>query len=318
MAQEPMDLIRKAAGDSATGSGKSLIEKAAERLGAVSGQENIASPVKVREVRSAAIPASSPPEMRDAPRSPRAERPATRTQVTVDFERLKAMGFVLPGEHSKLAEEMRMIKRALLRNAFSQHGQGRSHVIMVTSALESEGKTFTATNLALSMALERDKTVLLIDADLPRPQIPAMLGFKSDRGLAELLADDQVDMADVLVRTNVENLTVLPAGRDIPHANELFASARMAKFVAEVAERYSDRIIIFDSPPLLARSEPSVLATHVGQIVLVVEAERTNETALHEALKLLEGQQHVGLVLNKVQSHYGGGGFGQYYDKDYR
>lgn len=318
-----MDLIEKAA-KAATGlSGKSLVEKAAERLGAA--WDDAAARVHPAE---APPPAAEPPVRETPAVSPTARpqaaadlapRRQTRQQVNIDFERLRSMGFVVPGEQSMIAEEIRLIKRPLLRNAFSDHGrsQGHSHVIMVTSARPAEGKTFTSINLALSMASERDITVLLVDADLAQPQVPAVLGIEAEKGLADVLTDPSIDMADVLIRTNVDNLSVLPAGRDIPHANELFASARMADFIDDVARRYRDRIIIFDSPPLLARSEPSVLATHMGQVVLVIEAENTSESAVREAVGLLGGHKNVGLVLNKVQSLYGGERFGQYYNKYY-
>ena len=338
-----MDITEKPSDRKTAETGKSLIERAADRLGSVGWQEGAATPPSAprRSAGSASpvvsVPASPSPPVSEAPsgrasdapptlpstNTPGAaegktERPATRNQININFTRLQEMGFVVPGVDSKIAEEMRLIKRPLLRKAFAERGRGRSHVIMVTSARPAEGKTFTAINLALSMASEQNKTVLLIDADLAQPQIPRILDFKAERGLVELLVDDNVDMSDVLIRTNVESLTLLPAGRQIPHANELFASARMVEFIDDVAERYNDRVIIFDLPPLLARSEPSVLAAHMGQIVFVVEAEKTNETALREALKMLAGHKNVGLVLNKVQSLYGSEGFGQYYGGYYR
>ena len=317
-----MDLIEKAAKAATGRSGKSLVEKAAERLGAAPWEEPAAParPAPTSVPTPAATPAAAAPVAPvAAPAVDTGTRRQTRQQIAIDYERLRAMGFVVPGDQSMIAEEIRLIKRPLLRNAFATDGRsrGHSHVIMVTSARPAEGKTFTAINLALSMASERDITVLLIDSDLAQPQVPAVLGFEADKGLADVLTDRATDMADVLIRTNIDNLSILPAGRDIPHANELFASARMAEFIDEVAKRYHDRMIIFDSPPLLARSEPSVLATHMGQVVFVVEAESTSESAVREALGLLGGHKNVGLVLNKVQSLYGGERFGQYYSKYY-
>lgn len=330
-----MDLIEKTAKAATGRSGKSLVEKAAERLGAAPWEEPAApahpapiTPPSTAQATAAAVAPAAPPVREPAvapgpaPAAPAADttvRRQTRQQITIDYERLRAMGFVVPGDQSMIAEEIRLIKRPLLRNAFASDGRsrGHSHVIMVTSARPAEGKTFTAINLALSMASERDITVLLIDSDLAQPQVPAVLGFEADKGLADVLTDPSTDMADVLIRTNIDNLSILPAGRDIPHANELFASARMAEFIDEVAKRYHDRMIIFDSPPLLARSEPSVLATHMGQVVFVIEAESTSESAVREALGLLGGHKNVGLVLNKVQSLYGGERFGQYYSKYY-
>src|SRR5262249_23454599 len=158
------------------------------------------------------------------------------------------------------------------------------NVIMVTSANPNEGKTFVATNLALSIASEHDVYVLLVDADVANPSIPRVLGFEAGIGLVDAVANDATEFANILVRTNIENLKSLPAGRTKRGVSELLASARMARFVTDLSRRYPNRIIIFDSPPVLARTEPIVLAKHVGQVVLVVEAERTSRTAVDEAL----------------------------------
>jgi protein-tyrosine kinase len=240
----------------------------------------------------------------------------TRKQMELNFSRLREKGFVVPGDRSTTAEEIRLIKRTLLRQAFSDgRPQGKSHLIMVTSARPSEGKTFMAINLALSMALEKDITVLLIDADVAQPAVPGVLGFESDRGLLDLLVDPKLDMSEVMIRTNIETLSVLPAGRDMPNANELLASAKMEALVDDIARRYPDRVIIFDTPPVLVRTETSVLAAHVGQVAFVIEAEHTNETAVKESLELLNGCSNIGLILNKLRSSYGTERFGQYYGR---
>ena len=240
----------------------------------------------------------------------------TRKQIELNFGRLRERGFVVPGDRSTTAEEIRLIKRTLLRQAFSDgRPQGTSHLIMVTSARPSEGKTFMAINLALSMALEKDITVLLIDADVAQPAVPGVLGFESDRGLLDLLVDPKLDMSEVMIRTNIETLSILPAGRDMPNANELLASAKMEAMVDDIARRYPDRVIIFDTPPVLVRTETSVLAAHVGQVAFVIEAEHTNETAVKESLELLNGCSNIGLILNKLRSSYGTERFGQYYGR---
>jgi exopolysaccharide/PEP-CTERM locus tyrosine autokinase len=260
-------------------------------------------------------PAYAPP-LQPAAEAPAAKR-VTRKQIELNFSRLREKGYVVPGDRSTTAEEIRLIKRPLLRQAF---GDGRrandnSHLMMVTSARPSEGKTFMAINLALSMALEKDITVLLIDADVAQPAIPGVLGFESDRGLLDLLIDPTLDMSDVMIRTNLDNLSILPAGRDTPNANELLASAKMEALVKDIADRYPDRVIIFDTPPVLVRTETSVLASHVGQVAFVIEAEQTNETAVKESLELLNGCSNIGLILNKLRSSYGTERFGQYYGR---
>ena len=243
----------------------------------------------------------------------------------IDIGRLREMGVVTPESgRSKIAEEYRLIKRPLLANAFGHGGVTRvenGNLIMVTSSLPGEGKTFTAINLAISMATELEHTVLLVDADVSKASIVRYLGLKSKRGLIDVLQSSDLPLSDVLIRTNIAKLTVLPAGESISHATELLASSAMKNFVRDIANRYPDRIIIFDSPPLLSTSEASVLATYMGQIVFVVEAERTPQDAITDALAHLADCDHVGVVLNKFASGgtagdygygYGYGGYGEY------
>lgn len=288
-------------------------------------QADVQSPVPVRP--AAPVPAHEPAPSHTAP-SPgtaaatpaaaeTAGRRVTRKQIELNFSRLREKGYVVPGDRSTTAEEIRLIKRPLLRQAFGdgRRANGNSHLIMVTSARPSEGKTFMAINLALSMALEKDITVLLVDADVAQPTIPGVLGFESDRGLLDLLVDPTLDMSEVMIRTNLDNLSILPAGRDTPNANELLASSKMEALVKDIAERYPDRVIIFDTPPVLVRTETSVMASHVGQVAFVIEAEQTNETAVKESLELLNGCSNIGLILNKLRSSYGTERFGQYYGR---
>jgi protein-tyrosine kinase len=280
-----MNIIERAGRKLGSSSDKSLVEKAVERL---AGTDRAATPA--REVLPR--PADTPPE-----------RPAgrrTRGMVQIDFDRLRTRGFALPGDQSELAEELRLIKRPLLPVALSRDGPvSNPNLIMVTSANPDEGKTFTATNLALSMASEHDVHVLLIDADVANPTIPSVFGFKADIGLIDVVSDS-VDLAEAMFRTSIPTLSILPAGRPRPGASELFASARMARFVDEIAKRYPNRIVIFDSPPVLARSEPLILAQYVGQVVFVVEAERTSRAVVHEALSSIGSKKVGGIVLNKM------------------
>jgi receptor protein-tyrosine kinase len=171
---------------------------------------------------------------------------------------------------------------------------------MVTSALTGEGKTFCAINLAISIALEMDYTVLLVDADVAKPSVPQALGFKAEKGLMDVLLDRRIDLAEVLCKTDIDKLSILPAGTANQHATELLASDAMRVLLQEMAERHRDRIVIFDSPPLLAASESAVLASQMGQIVMVVEAGKTSEAALTNALSRIESSNIAGLVLNKA------------------
>lgn len=240
----------------------------------------------------------------------------TTKKIEIDLEKLHHKGVVtLDHSKSEIAEQFRLIKRPLLANAFNpDSGIKNGNLIMVTSSLSGEGKSFCSINLAMSIAMEMDHRVLLVDADVARPSIPASLGFSPEEpGLLDLLRDPQCKIPDVMMKTNVKKLTLIPAGRRHAHATELLASQSMHSILAELAQRYHDRIVIFDSPPLLLTSEARVLAGQMGQIVLVVEAERTTQQTVKEALQQIEACDVVNLIYNKARAHGGGGYYGYGY-----
>ena len=230
------------------------------------------------------------------------ENPASK-KLDLDVVRLKELGFFTPDTtHSKLLEELRVVKRRLLSNCFDPESEfkGDPRLIMVTSATSGEGKTFLAINLALSLATEIDRSVLLVDTDMVKGDVMRVLGVDSERGLTDVLASDGLDVRDTLVATNVESLTLLPAGPMRSNATELFSSEKMVRLINDLSRRYPDRLVIFDTPPLLAATEAHVLATLVGQVVLVVEAQRTTQAHLAEALEqLADSKAKVSLLLNK-------------------
>lgn len=270
-----------------------------------------------------------PGETRDVPGQPidglglRSDAPGRARQsgqhVELNIQSLHGMGYTVPADQSPLAEEFRLIKRALLDTAFTKarDESPNPNLIMVTSCAPNEGKTFTAINLALSMAFEHDMRVLLVDADLARPSIPSVLGFEANRGLVDAVLDPSIELADVLISSSVKNLTLLAAGQPTALSSELLASAKMTRFVDEIARRFADGVVILDSAPILARSEPTVLARHVGQIVFVVEAERTSKTAIDDALRLLD-RKRVRFLMNKAAPAPLRGGFGKYYYSYYK
>jgi len=250
-------------------------------------------------------PAPAPAAEQAAPRP--AQKFSTR-RVELDLNRMRDLGMVTAaGGRTRLLEDFRVIKRPLLQRAFAERKDSDKpgNLIMVTSSLPGEGKTYCAINLAMSIAMELDHTVLLVDADVARPSVLRSLGLPAHRGLMDILLDDKVDMADVMLRTNVDTLTILPAGTSTPRATELLASSSMTTLLHEIANRYRDRIVIFDSPPLLLTSESRVLASHMGQIVMVVEAQTTTQHAVKEALRQLEGNQNVNLIYNKTREFPG-------------
>lgn len=232
-----------------------------------------------------------------------APKPNAR-KVDLDLARMREAGMVTAASgRTSLLEDFRVIKRPLLKRAFNEaSAPGRpNNLIMVTSSLPGEGKTYCAINLAMSIAMELDHTVLLVDADVARPSVLRTLGLPAQRGLMDILIDDKLDFADVMLRTNVDTLSILPAGTSTPRATELLASSTMSNLVTEIAHRYPDRVIIFDSPPLLLTSESRVLAGHMGQIVVVVEAQTTTQHAVKESLRQLEGCSNVNLIYNKAR-----------------
>ena len=230
--------------------------------------------------------------------------PARTRRVELDLNRMRELGMVTAaGGRTNLLEEFRIIKRPLLKRAFAERGpkDNPTNLIMVTSSLPGEGKTYCAINLAMSIAMELDHTVLLVDADVARPSVLRTLGLPTQRGLMDILVDTELDLADVMLRTNVDTLAILPAGTATPRATELLASSTMTAMLNELANRYPDRIIIFDSPPLMLTSEARVLASHMGQIVVVVEAQTTTQYAVKESLHQLEGMSNVNLIYNKTR-----------------
>lgn len=252
---------------------------------------------------------------RELKSSPPPAPPASRLSETlrVDRAHLLRQSIMTPNsDRTQSAESFRRIKRQILANVTRSSGGSPSNLVLVTSSLPGEGKTFCAVNLAISMALEMNRTVLLVDADVAKPSIPKFLGFRSERGLLDVLLDRQIDLSDVLCKVDIGKLTILPAGTAHPHATELLASDAMRTLLQEMAERYHDRIIIFDSPPLLAASEAAVLASQMGQIVMVVEAGKTSEAELKAALGRIETSNVTGLVLNKGDDPGPGYNYGEY------
>lgn len=272
----------------------------------------------VAETVAAAAPAAAPPAAAvaaepvlataAAPAAPEARGRSNPRRVELDLKHMQEIGLVTAaGGRTSLVEDFRIIKRPLIKRAFGPRPatDKPGNLIMITSSLPGEGKTYCSINLAMSIAMELDHTVLLIDADVARPSVLRTLGLPAQRGLMDILLDDKIDMADVMLRTNVDTLTLLPAGTSNPRATELLASQVMSNFVHEIANRYPDRIVIFDSPPLLLTSEAHVLASHMGQIVVVVEAERTTQHAVKESLAQLEGLSNVNLIYNKTREFPG-------------
>jgi exopolysaccharide/PEP-CTERM locus tyrosine autokinase len=232
----------------------------------------------------------------------------------VAIEDLRTGGFILPDSGATaLAEEFRIVKRQLLRG---MDGTPTGRTILICSARPDEGKTFCAVNLALSLAAEKDVEVVLVDADVAKPEILSTLGLEGGPGLIDAIADPSVDVEGCIIRTDLQGLSVLSAGRHTNEATELLASARTTQVLERLRTRDPRRVILFDSPPALAASPASVLAMHSGQLLFVVRAEKTGESELREALELLSACPKPQLLLNGVE--FGGTNrrFGRYYGID--
>jgi receptor protein-tyrosine kinase len=292
-----------------------LIEKAADRLGkqaqqpvSAASEPNLVAPPESMQQTAVTHQPAEP--------APTTESTTTR-KIEIDYRRLESLGIFSPDHGTnRTTEEIRLIKRAVLSNAsMAKSEQARNHnLIMVTSSRQGEGKSFVAFNLAMSLASETDKTVLLIDADSSRSSVVRMLGIDAEEGFLDLLEDENISFADVMIKTDAGHLSIIPAGHPHVLSSELFAGSKAGSLLQEMSRRYQDRIIIVDAPPVLATSEPTALALHVGQIVFVVDAQKSTKGAIGEALGLINVCPNIGFVLNKAEYQFGASRFGSYHD----
>ena len=296
----------------------SLVERALKKL------QDAKSVEQAGEARppSAGAPKVIPPTRETAAGSePRPERTMTPVEsthvISVDRAALLAMELLPPaGMERQIASQYQQIKRPLVASVLNNRAAlgPASHVIMLASALPGEGKTFTSINLALSLALEKDIEVLLVDADVAKPHVSRICGVEQDRGLTDLLVDSSLRASQCILRTNTQGLSVLPAGRRVDAATELLASERMAEVVAQLAAPDGRRIVLFDSPPLLLSTESRALVASAGQVVLVVRAEVTGRMAVMEAIEAIGPNKPVSMILNQSSTPAPGGyyGYGTY------
>lgn len=298
----------------------SIIEQATLRLEQLkhAGIDVPTAPDAARVSGAIARSANRATLVRDLPAAPRRALGSGRAQsreVQLDLSRLLAEGYITPDDpRTGLAEELRAIKRPIIDHAMRtrQNSKERGNLVIVTSAMPGDGKTFCAINLALSIATEVDHSVLLVDADVVRPSILSRLGVEAGLGLLDVLTNPSLDLSDVLMRTNIPKLSLLAAGSPTPKSTELLASSAMEGLLSELAARYSDRIIIFDAPPLLATSESRVLASRMGQVLMVVQANATQRGAVIKAFADIQSCETVWCVLNGGEPEHGATGYGYY------
>jgi Mrp family chromosome partitioning ATPase len=293
----------------------SLLERAvlAFESGAFGRLDRASGPNAANVAATMPRPAAIPP-LRVAPAASQGFRGGL---YRIDRSRLEAAGLIVPesGITAQL-EEFRLVKRQLLQQSEQmrrQGGGGTAQRVLVTSPLPGEGKSFCAANLALSIAAERDSEVVLVDFDAAKNTVLNTLGLPNGPGLIDALADPRVDVLDCVMGTDIPGLSVLPGGHSTSSDNEYLAAARCHDVLDRLTDGAPNRIVLFDSPPTLAASLPVELAKLVGQVALVVMADRTSQGAIEDAVSLLSGCPNIQLLLNAVQFSPSGRRFGTYY-----
>jgi protein-tyrosine kinase len=263
-------------------------------------------------------PLAAPPILSQPPAQMDAERPdLVQGPPQIDAVALERGGMVdWSRTRSRISEEFRLVQRQILRAAFGPGAEpGFSNLLMVTSARPGEGKSFTSVNLAGSIARQGDHHVLLVDADSKRDSFCYALGLAEMRGLLDLVANPKLDPSPLIVKTPIDRLSILPVGRERERSAELFSTKEMTRLIQSLGRRYADRLLVLDAPPCLSTSDPAVLAPVVGQILFVVEADRTQRDEVEASLDLIQACPNITLVLNKQQisSRYTFGAYSSYY-----
>ncbi len=266
----------------------------------------------------AKLPVFEPEILTAQPRSRVAAAPRGGV-ATIDRAKLASAGAIVPGGAvTALSEEFRLVKRQILQTArlVAKTDEAKACTVLICSANPNDGKTFCAINLALSLAAEREIEVLLVDADFAKPDVFARFGLEEAPGLLDALGDRNIDPEALVVRTDVPQLSLLSAGTRTNGDTELLSSSHAWGVIQRLVNADPNRIVIFDSPPALAASPGSELAALVGQVMLVVRADRTSEADLRSAVSLLDQCEHIQLVLNSVAFRPGGQRFGSYYSQE--
>ncbi len=305
------------------------LEAAAEKAKQAKAEAAAQAATQTAQPEPAAAPAEPTATANEVvskqPSAPVAEPPMQGNNLTgrekfIPLTNVQRDGFVSNVGRNTINEEYRAIKRKVLSNAFGPLAKTlrNANIVMVTSPNPNEGKTFTAINLALSIALEQDKTVLLVDADVLRPSVMKTLGQPFENGLMEYLLGEVDDLSEVIHHTNLDTLRIIPAGKSHHLSTELLASEKMLESVGEFAHRYPDRVVIIDSPPLLGINETAILANLAGQAVVVVQEGKTSLNRVSEAVEQLNPDMAKGFVVNKAKrsSNEGSGYYGYYYGSD--
>jgi protein-tyrosine kinase len=210
---------------------------------------------------------------------------------------------------SPISEEFRKLKSSLVTHA--REGNAKK-ALMITSCLSGEGKSVTAINLAITLAQEYDHTVLLVDADLRKPSVHKYFRLTPKRGLADCLSEGS-DIGPALIKTGIGRLSILPAGREVENPAELLGSQRMKALVHEMRQRYPDRFIIFDCPPVLSVAETRSLSSFVDGILFVVKEGMVSRTHVLDALGAINEKKVLGIIYNHIENESLMGRYHYYY-----
>ncbi len=238
-----------------------------------------------------------------------------KRSVVVDSDVLREQGLLAPeGQARHVSDQYRIIKRPILKLAMGESADAHAsaNLVMIASPLSGDGKTFNAINIALSIANENEVSVVLVDADVAKPHITRLFGLADEPGFIDLLRDGETNLELAKVGTSVPGLSIIPAGQVFEYATELLASNRMAEAVRRLSSGVQNRVVVFDSPPLLQATESSVLASRMDQIVLVVCADRTPRPAVFAAIDLLDPDKPLNLIFNRAGYMFGGSSYGGY------
>lgn len=278
---------------------------------ALPGQNGSTSPVARTGTRVPATPASAVAPLTSRPVAPRPaslrppvnEEPVSSLLPVIGLDAMERAGMVVARTaRTRISEEYRIVIGRVLRALRDEpDGAGMHNVVMVTSARPGEGKSFTALNLAGSIAQHTTEKVLLVDLDAKLRPISALLGIDGRLGFHDLVTDPTLRLEDVILSTAVGNLTILPVGsRSVDHT-AVAHTRPIPPTITRLARRFPKHVIMLDAPPCLSTSDPHTVAPFVGQVVMVVEAERTQRSEVEAALDLVRVCPTVTMLLNKVK-----------------
>ena len=288
------------------------------RWGRMSLVEQTIARLKNQQAGAAKVSSAGPAKSYPAPPvEPSDDAASLAKRLTIDTDALRSGGYLPEKDRDRqFAEHFRRIKRPLIEKALlGDTAGGEPRIIMVGSAVPGDGKTFTSINLAFSMALERDISVLLLDSDVTKQHITEIFGLRGRQGLLDALVDENLDPESLIVPTSLRGFSILSAGRRVEGTAELVSSNRMRNIVTNLCARNSRRILLLDSPPLLITNEGRALVKIAGQVVLVVRAGETPRHAVQAAIEMFDAKQAGGLILNQAkigltEGYYGYGAYG--------